>query len=345
MTRSIRITRLVVACALLAGVAHARDLTVVGWGGAYQEAQRTAYFKPYMEKTGNTLLDESYNGEMAKIKAMVEANDVTWDVVQVEAPELVLGCEEGLFEVLDWSKIGGKGQYIPEAVSECGVGTIAWSVILAYDADKLKEGPGSWADFWDVKKFPGKRALRKGAKFTLEIALLADGVANSDVYNVLRTKEGVDRAFKKLDELKPHIQWWEAGAQPPQWLAAGDVIMTSAYNGRITAANKEGRNFKIVWDGQNFTFDSWVIIKGSPNVEKAYDFLKLAGQADRQAVLSSEISYGPTNVKAVAAVDPKMIPDLPTAPANMKSVLANDTEFWVENLEELTERFNAWVAK
>ena len=142
-------------------------------------------------------------------------------------------------------------------MGECGVGTIVWAHVIAYDADRIKgEGPKNWADFWNVKKWPGKRALRKNAKPSLEIALLADGVPASDVYKVLSSEAGVQRAFKKLDELKPHLQWWEAGAQPPQWLASGDVIMTSAYNGRISAAIKEGRNFKIVWTGQNYAVDS-----------------------------------------------------------------------------------------
>lgn len=325
--------------------AEARDLTVVSWGGAYQAAQRTAYFEPFQKAAGVTLLEEEYNGEMAKIKAMVEANNVTWDVVQVEAPELVRGCEEGMFETIDWSRVGGKDIFIPAAVSECGVGTIVWSTVLTYDADKLKEGPKSWADFWDVNKFPGKRALRKSAKITLEFALMADGVAPKDVYEVLRTPQGVERAFRKLDELKPHIQWWEAGSQPPQWLASGDVVMSAAYNGRITAANKEGRNFRIVWDGQVYAVDSWVVVKGSPNKDQAYRFIEFASKPEHQKDLVSAIPYGPTHVKAVDQVDPKVVPDLPTAPANLAASVATDVEFWVEHGEDLDERFNAWAAR
>ena len=342
----------VVAVALLAGVAvptrcKARDLTVVGWGGAYQEAQRKAYFDPFTKQTGKKILDESYNGEMAKIRAMVEAGNVTWDVVQVEAPELINACEQGLLEVIDWDRVGGKANFIPDAVmGECGVGTIVWATVLAYDADRIQgEGPKSWADFWDVKQWPGKRALRKSAKFSLEIALMADGVAPADVYKVLSTEEGIQRAFKKLDEIKPHVQWWEAGAQPPQWLAAGDVVMASAYNGRISAAVKEGRNFKIVWSGQCYALDSWVIVKGSPNLEPAYEFIKFASRPDTQAVSAAAIPYGPTSVKAVDSVDPKVAVDLPTYPANLKGGLAVDTEWWVDHQEELNERFNVWAAR
>ena len=343
---------LAVALSLIIGMgmpakSHARDLTVVSWGGAYQEAQRKAYFNPYMKKTGQKVLDESYNGEMAKIKAMVEANNVTWDVVQVEAPELINACEQGLLEIIDWSKVGGKNIFIPAATEgECGVGTIVWATIFAYDADKIQgEDPKSWADFWNVKKWPGKRGLRKSAKFSLEFALMADGVKPEDVYKTLSTEAGIKRAFKKLDELKPHIQWWEAGAQPPQWLAAGDVVMTSAYNGRISAAIKEGRNFKIVWNGQGYALDSWVIVKGTPNLKKAYDFIKFASTPQTQAVSAAAIPYGPTNKKAVAEVDTKIAPDLPTYPANLKGALAVDSEWWVEHQEELNERFNVWAAQ
>ncbi len=343
---------IIVGVAFLAGISvpadsDARELTIVSWGGSYQEAQRKAFFDPFIKKTGKKILDESYNGELAKIKAMVEAKNVTWDVVQVEAPELINACEEGLLEIIDWNRVGGKKSFIPAAaMGECGVGTIVWAFILAYDADKIKgEGPKSWADFWNVKKWPGKRGLRKSAKPALETALLADGVPAADIYKVLSTSAGIDRAFKKLDEIKPHVQWWEAGAQPPQWLAAGDVVMTSAYNGRISAAVKEGRNFKIVWNGQLYALDSWIIVKGSPNIDLAYEFINLAGKPENQAMLADTIPYGPTHVKAVASVDPKVAPNLPTFPANLKGSVAMNIEWWVEHQAELNERFNVWASK
>lgn len=350
--RMIKVSTFVIAVGLIAGMGvptqgNAGDLTVVSWGGAYQEAQRKAFFNPFTKKTGNKILDESYNGEMAKIKAMVEMGKVSWDVVQVEAPQLINACDEGLLEIIDWSKIGKKSDYIPGTVmGECGVGTIVWTYIIAYDADKIKgEGPKDWADFWNVKKWPGKRGLRKIVKPSLEIALMADGVAPAEVYKVLATNEGVDRAFKKLDELKPHVIWWEAGAQAPQRLAAGDVVMTSAYNGRISAAIKEGRNFKIVWKNHLYAIDAWVIVKGSPNIDLAYDYIRLASQPENQAVLAAAIPYGPTHVKAAAAVDPKIAMDLPTFPANLEGALPADDLFWVDRIEELSERFNVWAAR
>jgi len=230
-------------------------------------------------------------------------------------------------------------------VQPCGVGFFVWSTVLAYNADKLKSAPTGWADFWDTQKFPGKRGLRKGAKYTLEFALLADGVPTSDVYKVLATPAGVDRAFAKLDKLKANIQWWEAGAQPPQLLASGDLVMSAAYNGRISAAQVEGKNLKVVWNGSIYDVDSWTIPKGSPKKAEALKFIRFASQPENQAVFSGEIAYGPVNLKAVPAIDAKVATGLPTAPANMKGAMETDTEFWVEHGENLEQRFNAWAAR
>jgi putative spermidine/putrescine transport system substrate-binding protein len=334
-----------VAALAVAGGASARDLTVVSWGGAYQEAQKKVYFEPFL-KTGTKMTDESWDGGIGVLRTKVQAGNANWDVVQVESEELVLGCEEGLFEKMDFSKIGGKDQYLPAAVHECGVGAIVYDFILAYDGDKLKDGPKSWKDFWDTKKFPGKRGLRQGPKSNLEFALMADGVAPGEVYKVLKTEAGVERAFKKLDEIRGDLIFWKAGAQPPQLLASGEVAMTAAYNGRISAANdKDKKNFKIVWDGALYTIDSWVILKGSPNKEAAYKFLDFVGKADHQAKLPDFIAYGVTNKKAVDLISAKAMPELPTNPKNMANVVELDAQFWIDNIDRLTERFNKWAAK
>ncbi|KAA3654679.1 MAG: ABC transporter substrate-binding protein [Proteobacteria bacterium] len=333
-----------IGTAVLSGAAHA-DLTVISFGGANQQAQQAAYYAPFSAASGIKIIAGEYNGEQAKIKAMVETRNVTWDVVEVESPELARGCEEGLYEKLDYSKIGSKADFIGKAVGECGIGTFVWSTVLAYNADKLKQAPTSWADFWDVKRIPGKRGMRKGAKFTLEFALLADGVKPADVYTVLATPAGVDRAFKKLDEIKPHIQWWEAGAQPPQMLASGDMVMSSAYNGRIAAAQAEGKNLKIVWNGGVYDVDSWAIPAGSPRIKEAYEFIRFASQAKPQSQYAALIPYGPTHKGAVGMMDAKVAADLPTAPANLEGALPSNTEFWVEYGEDLEQRFNAWAAR
>ena len=329
----------------LCGAASAKDLTVISFGGANKDAQTKAYYEPYKKATGTNVIGAEYNGEMAKIKAMVDTKSISWDVVEVESPELARGCAEGLFEKLDYSKVGNKGDYVAGAVQQCGIGVFVWSTALAYNADKLKTAPASWADFWDVKKFPGKRGLRKGAKYTLEIALMADGVAPKDVYKTLATQKGVDRAFKKLDELKPNIQWWEAGAQPPQYLASGDVVMSSAYNGRISNAQKEGKNLKVVWNGSLYDFDYWAIPKGNPNKDEATKFIAFASKPENQKVYSENIAYGPSNKKAVGMLEAKVADELPTSPKNIKNAVGVDTVFWADYGESLEQRFNAWAAK
>lgn len=333
-----------VLAATVAG-ASARDLTVVSWGGAYQEAQKKVYFEPYKAFSKTNLIDESWDGGVGVLRAKVEGGNATWDIVQVESDELALGCEEGLFEKLDFSKIGGKDAYMKEAVNDCGVGAIVYNFVLGYDKDKLKEGPKSWADFFDTAKYPGKRALRNGPKTTLEIALIADGVAPKDVYKVLATEEGVNRAFKKLESVRKDLIFWKAGAQPPQLLASGEVVMTSVYNGRVDAANnKDGKNFGIVWDGSLFTLDSWVILKGSPNVDAAYKALEFMGKADVQAGLPTHIAYGVTNKDSKKYINPKRLKDLPTADENIANAIEINTQFWLENNDRLTERFNKWAA-
>lgn len=333
------------AITALAPAASARDLTVVSWGGAYQDVQKKVYFEPF-KKTGTPMNDESWDGGIGVLRAKVQGGAATWDVVQVESEELALGCEEGLFEKLNYTRIGGEAQYLPATVNPCGVGAIVYDFVLGYDKDKLKDAPKGWADFFDTKKYPGKRGLRQGAKTTLEIALMADGVAPADVYKVLGTEAGIERAFKKLDTIKNDIVWWKAGAQPPQLLASGEVAMTSVYNGRIDAANKaEKKNFGMVWNGALFTIDSWVILKGSPNTEAAYKFLDFVGKAENQAKLSEGIAYGTSNKNAPAKLSPAILADLPTSPANMKNAVEIDTSFWLENIDRLTERFNKWAAK
>jgi len=339
----------IAAAALLglpSGPVSAADLTVTSFGGAYQDAQREVYFEPFKQETGIDLVEDVWNGGVGAIRAKVEGGGEEWDLVQVEAEELVIGCEEGLYEPIDWDAIGGKDQFIEAAVDDCGVGTIVWSTALAYDADKITDTPPqSWADFWDTERYPGKRGLRRHPKYTLESALMADGVPPDQVYEVLRTEEGVDRAFAKLDEIKGDIIWWEAGAQAPQLLASGEVIMTNAWNGRISAANEEGRNFKIVWPESIYAVDSWVILANSPHKDAALEFIAFASQPEHQSNLPKSIAYGVTHKDAAAQIDKEILQDLPTAPDNLEGAIQLDTEFWVENVEPLMERFTAWAAQ
>jgi putative spermidine/putrescine transport system substrate-binding protein len=348
-----------VAATLGGASAMAADtLTVVSWGGAYTKSQVEAYQKPFTAKTGIAIRSEDYNGGIAEIKAQVEAGNVTWDIVDVELSDAVRACDEGLIIPIDSSKLPpapdgtpAKDDFLPGTLHECAVASIVWSTIYAYDKSKMADGPTTMADFFDIKKFPGKRGLRKGPKANLEMALIADGVAPADVYATLATPEGVDRAFAKLDTIKGDVVWWEAGAQPPQLLADGEVTMTTAYNGRIfNAAAAEGKPFEIVWDGQIWDLDLWVIPKGAPNEKAALEFLAFSTDTQRLADQAKWIAYGPARKSSSPLVgkyqDGKidMGPQMPTAPDNLKTALQNDFLFWADNQDQLNERFNAWLA-
>ncbi|MFF7709199.1 extracellular solute-binding protein [Pseudomonas sp. NPDC007930] len=339
------VAALTVLAALFGQAQAAEPLTVISFGGAAKVAQDKAYYQPFNATGKGTVQAGEYNGEMSKIRAMVETGQVSWDVVEVESPDLVRGCAEGLFEPLDWSKIGDQSKFVKSAVTDCGVGMYVWSTVLTYDSSKLKTAPTGWGSFWDTKTFPGKRGLRKSAKFTLEVALLADGVKPADVYTVLATPEGVDRAFKKLDQIKGDIQWWEAGAQPLQWLVAGDVVMTTAYNGRVTTAVNEGHAFNIVWNQSLYDLDSWAIVKGSPHKALGEQFIAFASTAEAQKVFAEAIPYSPTNNDALPLIDAKTREHLPSAPANFEHAIPVNTQFWIDHGEELEQRFNAWAAR
>ena len=352
---------LAASVAAAVGVANAADsITVVSWGGAYTKSQVEAYHKPWMAKTGNTVVSEDYNGGLSEVKAQVEAGNVKWDLVDVELSDAVRGCDEGLLETINIEDMpagadgsAAKDDFLPGTYTDCAVANIVWSTIYAYDSTKMDSAPSTIADFFDTEKFPGKRGIRKNPKANLEMALMADGVAADEVYEVLGTDEGIERAFAKLDSIKGEVVWWEAGAQPPQLLADGEVVMTTAYNGRIfNAVASEQKPFEIVWDGQVWDLDLWVMPKGAPNKEAAMDFLKYSTGTEALAAQASWISYGPVRKSSAALVgsfhdqpDLKMDVHMPTAPENLKNALQNDFEFWADNQDQLNEQFNAWLAK
>jgi putative spermidine/putrescine transport system substrate-binding protein len=325
-----------------------QSLTIATWGGAYQESQAKAYFEPFEKAAGAKVRTDEWSGETAKLKGMVDTKNVTWDVVDLEPGHALQGCEEGWLEKIDYNALGGRDKFLKSAALDCAVGNVAFAYIIAYDASKFPNGgPTTVADLWDIKKFPGARSLRKSPKSTLELALLADGVPAADIYKVLSTKAGVDRAFKKLDEIKPYVKvWWAAGAQPPQLLADGEVAITTAYNGRIyDAVKSSGKNFKIVWDGAALDWDMWAIPKGGQNPGLAKNFITFAMQPENLANQTKYIPYGPSRPDASKFVDASVLPNLPTAPENSKNSFSILAQFWGDHDEELTARFNNWLSR
>ena len=346
--------------ALIPAAAADEAITVVSWGGAYTKSQIKAYHEPFTEKFGVKVNSEDYNGGLAQVRAQVEAGNVTWDLVDAELSDAQIGCDEGILETLDHVALppapdgtSARDDFIEGTLHECGVGSIVWSTVVTFDKSKFADAqPATLGDFFDVAKFPGKRGLRKSPKVNLEWALMADGVAPGDVYDVLSTSEGVDRAFKVLDKIKGDVIWWEAGAQPPQMLADGEVAMTSVFNGRVfNAIAVENKPFEIIWDNQVWDIDIFIMPKGAPNKDKAMEFLKFATDTQRLADQAAWISYGPVRKSSVPLIGKhaeagiEMGPHMPTAPANFATALQNDYLWWADNQDELTERFNAWLVR
>lgn len=325
--------------------ASARDLTIAGWGGTYNDAQRQSHYAPFAAMKGIKVAEDTYLGGLAEIKVMVEAGDPKWDLLIVEGAELQLGCDEGLFEALDWEEIGGKDSLMPQAISECGAGSYVWGTGLAYStAAAAGKTPVTWEDFWDTKTWPGKRGLRSGPKTNLEFALLADGVAPDKVYEVLATREGQDRAFAKLDELRNDLQFWDAGAQPAEWITAGNVVMSSAYNARASRAAADGAPIGFSWTQSHYSVDSWVIPKGASNKDLAMDYLEFANSAAPQQKFADLFSYGPTNIKASEELSDDLKSRLPTGD-NIAQSFLSDEVFWTDNIDALSERWNTWVTR
>lgn len=336
------------------------ELTVVSWGGAYARAVTDGYIKAFEEETGIKVIVEDYNGGLAQIRAQVDAGNVHWDVVDVEAQDDLIGCDEGLLEYLEDLELPdapdgtpAEEDFLEDRNSDCSVGNVVWATVIAYNSTAYEtDPPTTISDYFDLEKYPGKRGMRFTPEVNLEFALMGDGVAPEDVYDVLSTDEGIDQAFNKLDSIKDSILFWTAGAQPPQLLADKEVAITTAYNGRIfNAINVEKQPFVIVWDGHVRDFAQLVIVAGTKNLENARKFVQFAARTTSMAGVSNRISYGPLRRSAWELVDKHvdtnidMRPHMPTAPENSDNYLDNSAEWWAEHRDDLFERFSAWAAR
>ncbi|MCY3821890.1 MAG: ABC transporter substrate-binding protein [Gammaproteobacteria bacterium] len=349
-----------VACLGLGVVASAETLTVVSWGGSYEQASRKAILEPFSKETGIEIRVETYNGGLAQVRAQVETGKVYWDVVDFEMADASRGCDEGLLEYVDVDDLAPAPDGTPPAedffegtVIDCGGGLLFYSTIYAYNADSFPdEKPSTIDDFFDLDRFPGRRGMRRAPQVNLEFALLADGVSVEEVYDTLGTPAGMSRAYRKLDTIKDDIVWWEAGAQPPQMLADREVVMSTAYNGRIFNAQVvENQPFVVVWDGQVLDSGTMGIVTGTPNLEAARKLVRYATRSEVQAAVGRYISYSPARhsgtklISTHLATGVDMVPHMPTSPQNMKRVLYNDWEWWSDHADDVNERFSAWLAR
>jgi putative spermidine/putrescine transport system substrate-binding protein len=317
------------------------QLVVVSYGGAYQEAQRKAFFQPFAHQHNVTVREESWNGDFAALRAMVESGNVTWDVVAVADYMVLRGAQEGLLEKIDYSGVP-RDELIAEASHEYGVATAFWSTVLAYNTEHYSGTDGhpvGWSQFWNTRRFPGPRTLRNDPVANLEIALLAAGVPKDQLYPL-----DVDRAFTSLDRIKEEVTvWWEAGEQPARLLVSGEVSLGSAWSGRIHSAAAAGEPVALDWEGGIVSSDWWVIPRGAKNSDLAQDFIAFASSADPQAAFPTFIPYGPVNRLAIQRLAPDVLEDLPTAPQNLAKQVMIDARWWNENQARVLDRWSAWL--
>jgi putative spermidine/putrescine transport system substrate-binding protein len=315
------------------GGSAGEGLVFTSYGGAFQEAQAKAWLKPYSKETG-TEIRQDLPTDYAKLQAMVENNQVIWDVVDV-GNDFGLESTGDLLEPLDYSVID-KGSILEGYASEYRVANILYANILAYNTEQIDGTPSNWVDFFETQKFPGERGLYKSPSQTLEVALLGDDVLPENLYPL-----DVDRALNKLDTIKDQIVWWETGAQSQQQIADGEVALVSAWNGRVQTAINAGAPVKIQWNQNLQTADYLVVPKGTANKEKAMDLIAYCVSGENNYRISEFIEYAPVNEKSISKLDPQVASQLPTAYRDV-GVTYND-EWWDNNRDAVTERFNKWL--
>jgi putative spermidine/putrescine transport system substrate-binding protein len=337
-------------------------MVIVSWGGAYTKSQQRAYHQPYMDANPGIIIvnDDSASEGASKLRAQVEAGNVSWDLLDAEAPNAITLCDEGLVEEIDhdmqlaMAPDGTKASvdFGKSIISPCFIPQIAYSTTLGFRSDIYDTAPTKMVDVFDLKNFPGKRALEKRPDPNMEWALIADGVPASEVYEVLSTEAGIKRAFAKLDTIKDQVIWWTKGSQPMQLLADGEVAFGSAYNGRLFEAIEVNKQpIAMLWDGQALQLDGWVVPKGAPHKEEIMKYLKFATDTQRLADQAKYISYGPLRASSAPMVGKHadlgidMAPHMPTAPENMKGAFFYDFEWWADNKDDMAERFESWLAK
>jgi putative spermidine/putrescine transport system substrate-binding protein len=332
------------------------NLTVASWGGDYSRAQTVAMFHPFSDRTGIDVDATIYGGGLKDIRAQVEAGAVEWDVVDLELADAQQACREGLLEPLSDLELppGANGQraeadFVPGALGRCWVGSSVYSQVVAYDPGRFTEKPARLADFFDLQRFPGPRMLRDaGPMNNLELALLADGVGITNVYPLLMTRAGVDRAFAKLDSIKPSLVWWRRTNEPIDAIQRGEVAMATALNGRVYDGQMAGKSVAALWDRQLYQMDVFGIPKGSPNRRRARNFIAFATASQALADEARWLPYGPARRSAVALVGPhpergiRMQPHLPTAPENLPYAFAVNPDWWKLNGADIEKRWRAW---
>lgn len=332
------------ACAAAVGSTapvHAQQtLTISSWGGAYQKAQRQAWFDIVEKELGIKIKEDTTSG-IADVRAQVASGSPTWDLVQQGNYSCAILDKEGKVEKLAPSVLAVPG--IPANMKGEGwISNLVYAAALAWNDAKYKDKkPSGWADMWDTKTFPGGRTLRRSPVYNLEAALIADGVPMDKLYPL-----DVDRALKKLKQIRSNVTvWWASGAQSAQVLKDGEVDMALIWNGRAQDLAKDGAKVGLTFNQQILLTDCWVIPKGAPNKELAMKAIEIMSRPEVQARISLFINYGPANADAfkTGVIKPEVAASLPSAPENAKKGFVLDANYWAANLDELTKKFDLFI--
>jgi putative spermidine/putrescine transport system substrate-binding protein len=319
----------------------AGQITVADNGGPYGPAFRKAFYDPFEQATGIKVVNVVHPAEpTAQFRALTDTKSYIWDVALLSPGQVWrLQKPKNSLEPLGVTQADAPG-FMPDMIWPGYLGMDVFATTMAYRTDKYGDnGPRSWADFWNLDKFPGRRALYKNPTGPLELALMADGVEPAMLYPL-----DLDRAFKSLDKIRSAVSvWWTSGAQSTQLLQSGEVDMLMIWNARAQAAIDSGAPAKIVWNQGLFSSDGWSIPLGSPTADIGRQFARFCTDPERQAVFTEGLAYGPTNLKAYDHIDPKRAVLLPTYPANLKLMRASDDEWWGENYPHIADRFQEWL--
>lgn len=327
--------------------AQKEDVVVISsWGGAFQDGMRKAYFEPFTKETGIKVIENNYGPQgLARLKAQVEAGRVEVDLFDGPPQWPIIGRRQGILERID-PRYFDAGNLVRGAIQEYGFGFTSVSWGITYNTKTFaKHTPRTWADFWDVKTFPGRRAMFGASIFRhIEYGLMADGVSPEQV-NPL-SMEKVERAFKKLDQIKPHISVWYPGpAQAQQLLADAEVVLAEFLHGRTAVLARQGQPLAFEFNQGVFNYATWVLGKGAPHKENALKLLGFISQPNPQAEMMLASDYGPVNMKAFELIkDEALLRLAPTFPENLKRQVLLDAEWWGEHEEKLAERWRKWVA-
>ncbi|MCC7273402.1 MAG: ABC transporter substrate-binding protein [Alphaproteobacteria bacterium] len=330
-----------VGAAAMAAAAQAQvTITVNGSGGGLAQTITRIYEEPFTRATG-IKVRATAPVSLPKLKAMVESGNVEWDMTELGGSDVIEATRHGWLQPVDWSFVDPDGKLPAIARLPNAMVTATFSTVLAYRTDKFPagKGPASWADFWNVQAFPGPRALQSSPVGNLEFALLADGVAPDKLYPL-----DVERAFRKLDQIKPHVTvWWTTGAQHVQLLIDGEVVMTSVWNGRITPLRREGKPVAISYQGGALQLSYWGIPKGAKHPKEAMTYMRTRLDPEKGKQFVSEVPYPGFIPGLIELLDPAVARDLPTHPDNVAMQYRFDPQWWAERRAPLTERWNAWL--